>query len=241
MTLETTTHQGGSAAGPRPAQIDMANSPRPLGARSTSGVSAPTGRGRMLRAALMAASLACSLAATSALAETAPWTIDPAHTKVGFTVDHMVVSEVDGQFNKFSGKVLLDEKNLTKSQVEFTIEAASIDTDNADRDKHLKGPDFFDVQKHPQLKFVSKKIWKAVKGYKVKGDLTIRGVTKEVTLDASVSEPIKSPWGKLVRGVKVSGKINRQDFGMTWNKALDVGGLALGDEVEIEVKSELTN
>src|SRR5690606_22559694 len=122
-------------------------------------------------------------------------------------VPHMVVSEVDGEFKTFSGKVLLDEKDLTKSQVEFSVDVASVNTDNADRDTHLKGADFFDAQKFPKMTFTSKKVKKAGKGYKVTGDLTLHGVTKEVTLDVTVSDAITNPWGKQVRGVKVSGKI----------------------------------
>jgi polyisoprenoid-binding protein YceI len=180
-----------------------------------------------------------ALWAAPALAEPSEWTIDPAHTRVGFNVSHMVISEVDGEFKKFTGKVQLDDKDLTKSAVEFTIEAGSIDTGNEDRDKHLRSPDFFDVQKFPTLSFKSTKITKAGKGYKVKGDLTIHGVTKPVTLDAQVSEPLTNPWGKQVRGVKISGKVKRGDFGLTWNKTLDKGGLLVGEDVAMLVKLEL--
>jgi polyisoprenoid-binding protein YceI len=158
---------------------------------------------------------------------------------VGFSVTHMVVSEVDGEFKKFSGKALLDDKDLTKSSVEFSIDAASINTDNADRDKHLRSPDFFDAEKFPKLTFQSTKITKAGKGYKLKGNLTIHGVTKEVTLDAQVSEPIANPWGKQVRGVKITGKVKREDFGLAWNKTLDKGGLVVGSEVALNIKLEL--
>lgn len=185
--------------------------------------------------------LSSALFALPVLAEPVPWVIDAAHSRVGFTVSHMVVSEVDGEFSKFSGKVALDDKDATKSTVEFTIEAASIDTENADRDKHLKNADFLDVEKFPKIEFKSKKITKAGKGYKIKGDLTLHGVTKEVTLDGTLSAPVNSPWGKQVRGVKVSGKIKRSDFGLTWNKTLDKGGLAVGDEVELLVKLELND
>jgi polyisoprenoid-binding protein YceI len=183
--------------------------------------------------------LASSLFALTASAETSEWTIDPTHSSIGFSVPHMVVSEVDGQFKSYAGKALLDEADLTKSQVEFTAEVASIDTANAERDKHLKSADFFDVQKFPQLTFKSTKISKAGKGYKLKGQLTMHGVTKEVTLDATVSQSIKNPWGKQVRAVKITGKLKRGDYGLTWNKTLDQGGLVLGDDVAIEVKLEL--
>jgi len=167
------------------------------------------------------------------------WTIDPTHTQVGFTVPHMVVSEVDGHFKEFSGKVLLDEKDLTKSKVELTVQAASIDTGVADRDKHLRNGDFFDVEKHPTITFKSTKIVKAGKGFKITGDMTIRGVTKSITLNATLSDAVTSPWGKQVRGAKITGKLNRLDYGVSWNKALDKGGIAVGNEVTIEVKTEI--
>lgn len=184
--------------------------------------------------------LAALLSAAPAFAESTEWAIDNAHSRVAFSVPHMVISEVDGQFKTFQGKVVLDEKDVTKSQVEFTIDAASINTDNDDRDKHLKSPDFFDVQKFPKLSFKSTKISKAGKGYKLQGELTIHGVTKQVTLDATLSEPIQNPWGKQVRAVKVSGAIKREDYGLTWNKPLDKGaGLLVGSEVKLAIKLEL--
>lgn len=192
------------------------------------------------RKALQSLALACSLFALPVLAEPAPWAIDPAHTRVGFSVPHLVVSEVEGAFKTFTGSALLEEKDLTKSQVELSIDAASIDTGNADRDKHLKGADFFDVQNHPKITFKSAKITKAGKGYKLKGDLTIRGITKPVTLDATLSEPVADPWGKQVRAGKITGKIKRSDFGISWNKTLDKGGVLVGEDVALDIKIELT-
>jgi polyisoprenoid-binding protein YceI len=189
---------------------------------------------------------AMSLPAASALADNAAaapnltqWTIDAAHTRIGFNVPHMVVSSVDGEFKQFSGKVLLDEKNLQNSQLEFSAEVASIDTGVADRDKHLRSGDFFDAADHPQIAFTSTKITKAGKGYKIKGDLTIRGVTKSITLDATLSDAVTSPWGKQVRAAHITGKVHREDFGVSWNKALDKGGLLVGSDVAIDVKLEL--
>lgn len=192
-----------------------------------------------MRSTLTALALASSLFAGTAAAETAEWAIDNTHAYIGFTATHMVVSEVDGQFKTFSGKVLLDEKDLTKSQVEFSADVASVDTDNADRDKHLKSPDFFDAAKNPKITFKSTGIKKAGKGYKVTGDLTMRGVTKKVTFDATISEAVKNPWGKWVRGVKITGEVNRQDFGISWNTNLDKGGVVLGNEVALNIKLEL--
>lgn len=183
--------------------------------------------------------LAASLLASSALAETTDWTLDPAHSHIGFSVPHLMISEVEGQFKTYSAKVQLDEADLTKSQVEFTGEVASLDTENAERDKHLKSPEFFDAAKFPQLTFKSSKITKAGKGYKLKGQLTVHGVTKDVTLDATVSQAIKNPWGKQVRAVKITGKLKRSDYGLTWNKTLDQGGVLVGEDVTLDLKLEI--
>lgn len=175
-----------------------------------------------------------------AQAETAEWTIDGSHSRVGFSVSHMVVSSVSGRFKQFGGKVELDDANLTKSEVEITIKAESIDTDDAKRDEHLRSPDFFDAKKFPTLLFKSSKIAKAGGNkYKLTGDLTIHGVTKVVTLDAVLSDPVKNPWGKLVRSVRLGGKVKRGDFGLKWNKTLDAGGVLVGDEVTLDVQVEL--
>ncbi len=151
----------------------------------------------------------------------------------------MMVSEVEGEFHTATGKVVLDEADLTKSTVELAIDVNSVDTDNADRDKHLKSPDFFDAAKYPQITFKSTKIKKAGKAFKVTGDLTMRGVTKPITLDVELSNSIANPWGKQVRGVKVKGKLNRQDFGVSFSKALETGGVLVGDEITLNIKLEL--
>lgn len=174
------------------------------------------------------------------LAEPVEWTLDNSHSRLGFSVSHLVISSVSGRFKAFSGKVELDETNLTKSQVDITIKADSIDTDEPKRDEHLRGPDFFDAKRFPTLNFKSTKIAKVgAKKYKITGDLTIHGVTKSVTLDAELSDAIKNPWGKLVRSVKLNGKIKRGDFGLTWNKSLDAGGVVVGDEVTLDVQAEI--
>jgi polyisoprenoid-binding protein YceI len=196
----------------------------------------------LISAVALAALVPATVAGPALAAETSSpveWTIDPTHTHVGFTVPHMVVSEVDGTFREYSGKVFLDEKDLTKSTVELTIQVASIDTGVPDRDKHLRSGDFFEADKHPTITFKSTKVSKAGKGFKIAGDMTIRGVTKAVTLDATLSEAVTSPWGKQVRGAKITGKLNRLDYGVSWNKALDKGGIAVGNEVTLEVKTEI--
>lgn len=188
---------------------------------------------------LLAAAVLGSSFAASAYAETAEWAIDASHSRVGFSVPHMVVSDLEGRFKTVTGKVALDEADLTKSTVEIEIDANSIDTEDAERDKHLKSPDFFDTAKHPKITFKATSIKKAGKAFKVAGNLTMRGVTKPVTLDVELSKEVKNPWGKLVRAAKVKGKLNRQDFGVSWNKALDVGGVVVGDDVTIDIQLEL--
>jgi polyisoprenoid-binding protein YceI len=174
-----------------------------------------------------------------ALANT--WDIDPAHSSVEFSVRHMMVSTVKGQFQKVKGTVELDEKDATKSTVEVSIETASIDTHEAKRDAHLKSPDFFDAAKFPALTFKSTKIEKAGKGkFKVTGDLTMHGVTRPLVLTVEGPSPsIKDPYGRIVRGVMATGKLDRKDWGMSWNKALDTGGMVVSDEVKLEINAEL--
>jgi polyisoprenoid-binding protein YceI len=180
------------------------------------------------------------LVAGIAHADSVEWKLDTSHTSVGFSVPHLVVSSVDGRFKEATAKITLDEADLTKSQVTVEINAASIDTGDQKRDDHLKAPDFFDAKKFPKLTFKSTKIAKAGAGYKLTGDLTIRDVTKSVTLDATVSAPVKTPWGNQARAAKVSGKIKRGDFGLKWNKALETGGVVVGEEVTLNVTTEVT-
>jgi polyisoprenoid-binding protein YceI len=179
-------------------------------------------------------------APAAALAQTSTWALDGSHAHASFTVRHLVISNVRGEFGKVSGTVSLDEKDLTKSSVQTTIEAASIDTGVADRDKHLRSPDFFDVEKFPTITFKSTKIEKAGQGkLKVTGDLTMKGVTKAVVLavDGPTAE-IKDPWGKTRRGLSASATINRKDWGLTWSKTIEAGPV-VGDEVKIEIEAEL--
>jgi polyisoprenoid-binding protein YceI len=179
------------------------------------------------------------LVASAASADTAEWAIDGSHSHVGFSISHLVVSSVSGRFKDVSGKVLLDEADLTKSSVDLTIKIDSIDTDEPKRDEHLKSPDFFDSKKFPLMTFHATKIVKGGKGYKVTGDLTIRDVKKSVTLDGTLSNPIKSPWGKQVRGAKFGGTIKRGDFGLKWNKALEAGGVVVGEDVALDIALEI--
>jgi polyisoprenoid-binding protein YceI len=180
------------------------------------------------------------LVAGLAHADAAEWKLDASHTNIGFTVPHLMVSTVDGRFKDASAKIKLDDADLTKSEVSVEIKADSIDTFDVERDKHLRSAEFFDTAKFPKLTFKSTKIVKAGTGYKLTGNLTIRDVTQSVTLDATLSAPVKTPWGIQARAAKISGKIKRADFGLKWNKNLDAGGVVIGDEVTLKVSAEVT-
>jgi polyisoprenoid-binding protein YceI len=175
------------------------------------------------------------------LTEAATWQIDPAHSSVGFMIRHLTVSNVKGNFNKAQGVVTIDDKDITSLRVEISIDASSVDTGHAQRDEHLRGPDFFDVAKYPTITFVSKKVSKTdTNRLRVEGELTIHGVTKAITVEVEgPTSEIKDPWGNFRRGATATSKINRRDFGITWNKVLDTGGLVVGDEVNIYVEVEL--
>jgi len=171
----------------------------------------------------------------------ATWDIDPGHSTAQFKVKHMMVSNVAGDFGKVTGVINYDPADLAKSSVEATIDATTIDTRNPDRDNHLKSPDFFDIEKFPTISFKSKKFEKTGEGkLKVTGDLTMHGVTKEVVLDVDgPTTEIKDPRGNVKSGASVSGKLNRQDFGVSWSKTMDGGGLVVGDDVSISIELEL--
>lgn len=187
------------------------------------------------------AALSLVLATAVAQAEPLEWSFDSAHSQIGFKVAHLVVSNVSGRFKEVQkSSIVIDDQDASKDRVEIEIKADSISTDEAKRDEHLKSPDFLDTKKFPLIKFESTKVVKAGKGYKVTGNLTIRDVTKPVTLDATLSAPIKNPWGKQVRAATLAGKIKRGDFGLTWNKALETGGVVVGDVVTLEIQAEVT-
>jgi polyisoprenoid-binding protein YceI len=190
---------------------------------------------------LAVVALAAALAAPGlALAQASTWNIDPAHTHSAFTIRHLVITNVRGEFGKTTGVITLDEKDVTRSSVEATIDATTIDTRVADRDNHLKSPDFFDVAKFPTITFKSTKVEKAGEGkLKVTGDLTIRGVTKPVVLDVTgPTQQITDPWGNVKRGIVATTKIDRRDFGLTWSKTIEAGPV-VGNEVNIEIEAEL--
>jgi polyisoprenoid-binding protein YceI len=176
-----------------------------------------------------------------AFAIASTWNIDPDHSNVGFKVRHLMVSNVKGSFDKHTGTVDLNDKDITKSKVEVSIDTSSINTNVQKRDDHLRSADFFDVAKFPAMTFVSKKVARAGKDkLKVTGDLTLHGVTKEVVLDVEgPSQESKDPWGNFRRGATASTKINRKDFGLNWNKALETGGVVVGEEVTITLEIEM--
>jgi polyisoprenoid-binding protein YceI len=169
---------------------------------------------------------------------TTPWNIDVTHSAVQFHVRHMIISKVHGRFAKWSGALQLDTADLTRSSVAVTIDAASIDTQVADRDAHLRSPDFLDVAAHPAITFTSKRVEKAGAGYRVVGDLGIRGTVREVVLEAEFAGTGKDPWGNQRAGFSARTTIDRRDFGLTWNAALEAGGVLVGEKVEISIELE---
>ena len=168
------------------------------------------------------------------------WTLDPTHTQVEFSVKHMMFTTVRGRFSAVEGTVELDEDQPNASSVRVDIDAASIDTQVEDRDAHLRSEDFLDVENHPKLTFRSKEIRGLVvepgADFEIVGDLTIRGVTKEVTLDARFEGTGTDPWGGTRAGFSAGTKIDRRDFELTWNQALEAGGVLVGHDVKIELQ-----
>lgn len=165
------------------------------------------------------------------------WQIDPAHTGVEFAVKHMMISTVKGRFADVSGTIVLDEADLSGSSVEVDIDAASIDTRQDQRDEHLRSSDFFDVQNHPKITFRSRRVESEGGGrFRVIGDLTIRGVTREVVLEATDEGRGMDPWGNEKAGFTAHTVIDRQDYGLTWNTALETGGILVGNEVKISLE-----
>lgn len=167
------------------------------------------------------------------------WNIDTSHSTVGFTVRHLVITKVHGQFSAWSGALQIDDADLSRSSVKVEIDLASVDTKEAKRDAHLRSADFFDVENHPKMTFVSKRI--VAEGGEVKevvGDLTIRGTTHEVTLKVEESGRAKDPWGGERFGFSARTRVNRADYGLTWNLALEAGGFVVGDKIEIRLDLE---
>lgn len=188
----------------------------------------------------MLAGLAAALA-LPASAGTTTYQIDPRHSSAGFGVTHLMISTVRGEFHGVTGTVVVDDSDVSKSKVNVTIDATSLDTREPDRDKHLKSEAFFDVAKYPTITFQSTKVERNNDGsLKITGDLTIRGITKTAVLTTTVPKaPIKDPWGLQRTAASASTRINRQDFGVAWNQKLDSGGVVVGDDVNITLDVEM--
>jgi polyisoprenoid-binding protein YceI len=180
------------------------------------------------------------LSSLTVLAQTATWNIDPAHSTAQFTVRHLGISNVTGNFTKVTGSVVLNDKDITQSQVLASIDVNSVDTRVEARDKDLRSPNFFDVEKYPTIEFKSKRIVSSGGKLQVIGDLTIHGTTHEVSLDVDGPTPeIADPWGNSRRGISATTTINRREFNLTYNKLLGTGEAAVGDSVKIQIDAEM--
>lgn len=183
--------------------------------------------------------LSAALIISASSAHAANYEVDPAHTNVGFKIKHLAISTVSGSFTDFTGSINYDPAKVETSSVDVKVSVKSISTLNGKRDDHLRGPDFFDTAKFTDMTFRSKQVKDpSSDGFKVVGDLTIRGVTKEVVLNVEKGGEAKDPWGNERIAFSATGKINRKDFGLTWNKTLEAGGLLVGDDVAINIDVE---
>ncbi|PKV51926.1 polyisoprenoid-binding protein YceI [Aquimarina sp. MAR_2010_214] len=181
------------------------------------------------------------IATTYSFAQKTTWNVDASHSKVSFSVSHLVISEVDGNFNSFNGSFISNKDDFSDAKITFDIDANSINTENAKRDGHLKSEDFFYVEKYPKITFKSTSFKKKSKNkYQLKGNLTMRGITKKVTLDVSHGGIIANDgFGNTKAGFKATGTINRTDFGVAWNAKTEHGGMVVGEDIEITIKLEL--
>jgi polyisoprenoid-binding protein YceI len=171
-------------------------------------------------------------------AEPARWNLDPEHSTIEFRVKHMVVSKTTGRFMDYAGFIDMDAEAGTVKAIEATIKTGSVNTNHEKRDAHLRSADFLDVEHYPTITFKMKSYNKTAEGFTAVGDLTLHGVTKEITLVGQYNGATKDPWGNTRAGFSAEGKLNRKDFGMVWNKTLDSGGLVVGDEVQIRIDIE---
>ena len=168
------------------------------------------------------------------------WAFDKSHSNVSFSVTHMLITETEGSFNTFDGKILTEDDSFENAEISLTVDLNSVDTDNEKRDNHLKSDDFFNTEKFPEMTFTSKKFNKVDdKNYELLGDLTIRDVTKEVKLDVVLNGFITDPWGNKRAGFKLTGEVNRFEYGLKWNKVMEAGGLVVSETVTINANIEL--
>lgn len=178
------------------------------------------------------------MTAAATLPETTTWQLDPSHSSVGFSVKHLMIATVRGSFGKFDASLSGDEQDLAAARVTVNVDVASITTANDQRDTHLRSGDFFDAEAFPAMSFVGRQIvGNAFGAFKIVGDLTIRGITKEIVLDATFEGRAKDPWGNSRLGYSATGKIRRSDFGLTWNQALEAGGVVVSEEVKLAVEA----
>lgn len=195
----------------------------------------------MLRRNFVVTLASLALVPAFASAETAKFTIDPVHSEVSFSIRHLV-SKTSGRFGQFGGDITMDPKDPSTMVINGKIQTASINTNNEKRDGHLKSPDFFDVATHPEITFKSTKVAKSGDKWTLTGDLTMKGVTKPVTLDLAILGVSPSPvFGGVRVGIEATGKINRKDWGVNWNNAVEGGGTILGDDVDLTIRAEAVN
>jgi polyisoprenoid-binding protein YceI len=170
------------------------------------------------------------------------WVIDPTHSSIDFKIRHLMITNVKGAFNEFEANIVTTGDDFMTAEVDLTLSAASIDTGNEDRDKHIRSGDFLDVEKHPKLLFTSESYKKVDNdgSYELWGNLTIKGITNKVKLDVEFGGVMKDPWGNEKAGFTVNGKINRKDWGLNWNAALETGGVLVSDEVKISAEIQLS-
>ena len=167
------------------------------------------------------------------------WTLDPTHTTIEFVAKHMMITTVKGRFAEFAGTIVADEARLEDSTVEVTMQAASLDTRSEQRDAHLRSPDFLDVEQYPEVTFRSTGLRGTKESFKLTGDLTIRGVTRPITLDVTFEGEGKDPWGGTRASFSAKGKFDRRDFGLTWNVALETGGILVSNEIKINIEAQV--
>lgn len=173
-------------------------------------------------------------------AGTTTWNVDPAHSNVEFAVKHLMISTVKGRFGDVKGTVTYNESDPSQSRVDIEVGIASIDTRTEQRDAHLRSPDFFHAEQYPTMRFVSRRIEGDItKEFKLVGDLTIKDVTREITLDAEFNGREKDPWGGERMGFEATGKLNRKDFGLNWNQVLESGGWLVGEDIKLSIEVEL--
>ena len=170
---------------------------------------------------------------------TTKWAIDPTHSEIGFKVKHMMFTNVSGKFKTYDATITTDEDTFENVNIEFSADIDSIDTNNADRDNHLKSGDFFDAETHPKLTFKATSLTKKGDDYALIGDLTLKGVTKSVQLPTEFSGLMKDPWGNTKVGLNISGKINRKDWGLNYNAVLETGGVLIGEDVRLNIELQL--